>query len=994
MGDKRVQILAVSLFAATLADAQLPSVPAAAPQPTDVRALISDDYLDQYLLHQARVLRAMPAPPGPARGAAAPAAPVARVPSPEPKPVLPGEIEGDGFSVLDAELTPVPRATRTAAVPPTPAPAPRPVAPTRATWLKRIPGHESRPALDRSYIEIPCLKACGADYAARARAAIARLASADDRARADANITALAARLAALPDDASIAAAKAAYLELRWAIRPLVFQHPAFDVNELLFYTRRDGQVFPDVSSIHLPWVGSPGGDIHVLEVDRSGATFGRLRPLLRGRLDPGHVRGLDLRFDARRIVFGWTHGALDFSGGPCRPGHDAFGRMGSGWIYELDMAGGEPRQITRGAAVHDAAPAYLPDGRIAFMSNRCRSSVQCNQGQHEMFANLYACEPDGSHLERLNNNANGDYNPCLLPDGRIGYLRWEYNERSFNNNHAFWAVRPDGAYAEPVFGQHVGDPIMFASPRGIPGSRRMMFVVSQHYNFERGILAVFDPDRGFRDLAAARPLLPWTQFKRNTGHPTRDEQGWFAEPWPLAEDLALCAYDFSPNQYQAAGFGLYLVDGAGNQELLYRDPAFSAHQPIPLRARPRPPQLSRMCARPPAASPDLSPVGWRNVAGDGTCILSDVRDGLDGLQTGEPRWLRISENLVLPYFTATGQTMFHDPISWTPKRIVGDVPLESDGSAHFRVPADRALYFQLLDAQGREIRRMRSWVSLQPGERRSCSGCHEGRATAPRLQASPMAARQPATEPLRRVSWGGRPASFHRDVRPILDRHCVACHRGLAPAKALDLTAPHAARRLAELSAPSGRGADHVISQVRQFGTGSAPLLAILGAGKHAEAVKLSEQEWTDLMAWMDLSGVLFDRCQPPYRYTPEGDVAETRPSAPPVSPRLDPAVVTPLFARRCVECHAKADLVFRPHWIDLNDPAKSLFLTAPLAKAAGGSGRCGEVFASAEDPDYQKLLTTLRAHAADCWRNPDLALLPLVEAGRTPKWVAATAP
>ena len=36
-------------------------------------------------------------------------------------------------------------------------------------------------------------------------------------------------------------------------------------------------------------------------------------------------------------------------------------------------------------------------------------------------------------------------------------------------------------------------------------------------------------------------------------------------------------------------------------------------------------------------------------------------------------------------------------------KRILGTVPVEEDGSAYFEVPADRFVYFQLLDEQGHD---------------------------------------------------------------------------------------------------------------------------------------------------------------------------------------------------------------------------------------------------------------------------------------------------
>jgi hypothetical protein len=108
----------------------------------------------------------------------------------------------------------------------------------------------------------------------------------------------------------------------------------------------------------------------------------------------------------------------------------------------------------------------------------------------------------------------------------------------------------------------------------------------------------------------------------------TNSEQGWFADPWPLAEDLAICGYDYSPNQYQVSGFGLYLVDGSGNQELIFRDPDYSSHHPVPFRPRTRPPVLPRTCDPPPAQSPPTSPIGYRNQVGDGVLLLSDVSAG------------------------------------------------------------------------------------------------------------------------------------------------------------------------------------------------------------------------------------------------------------------------------------------------------------------------------------------------------------------------------
>ncbi|MEZ4699323.1 MAG: T9SS type A sorting domain-containing protein [Rhodothermales bacterium] len=54
-----------------------------------------------------------------------------------------------------------------------------------------------------------------------------------------------------------------------------------------------------------------------------------------------------------------------------------------------------------------------------------------------------------------------------------------------------------------------------------------------------------------------------------------------------------------------------------------------------------------------------------------------------------------------------------------------GSVEIAGDGSVAAFVPARRALSWQLVDEQALPVVRERYWLSLQPGEIRSCSGCH-----------------------------------------------------------------------------------------------------------------------------------------------------------------------------------------------------------------------------------------------------------------------------
>jgi hypothetical protein len=55
----------------------------------------------------------------------------------------------------------------------------------------------------------------------------------------------------------------------------------------------------------------------------------------------------------------------------------------------------------------------------------------------------------------------------------------------------------------------------------------------------------------------------------------------------------------------------------------------------------------------------------------------------------------------------------------------VGSVPIASDGSVAAFVPAGRALVWQSTAPNGQPVVRERYWLTVQPGEVRSCDGCH-----------------------------------------------------------------------------------------------------------------------------------------------------------------------------------------------------------------------------------------------------------------------------
>jgi hypothetical protein len=117
------------------------------------------------------------------------------------------------------------------------------------------------------------------------------------------------------------------------------------------------------------------------------------------------------------------------------------------------------------------------------------------------------------------------------------------------------------------------------------------------------------------------------------------------------------------------------------------------------------------------------------------------------------------------------------DSINLT-RAVLGTVPVEKDGSAHFTVPSGKELFFQVLDKNGLAIMSMRSGTHFQPGERTICQGCHEpkyGVATSPSRKVTMAMRRSPSK--LKPEADGTNPFSYPRLIQPVLDKHCVKCH-------------------------------------------------------------------------------------------------------------------------------------------------------------------------------------------------------------------------
>ena len=153
---------------------------------------------------------------------------------------------------------------------------------------------------------------------------------------------------------------------------------------------------------------------------------------------------------------------------------------------------------------------------------------------------------------------------------------------------------------------------------------------------------------------------------------------------------------------------------------------------PIPLAPRPVPPVVAS------SLDPDLGD--------EGEFVLTDVRQSFFPLPAARPiRQLRIFQVLPKTATHVANQPRIGYANAESARMLLGTVPVETDGSAYFRAPARKPLYFQAVDEAGRAVQSMRSVTYLQPGERRGCVGCHEPPGTASPARPDLLALRRAA---------------------------------------------------------------------------------------------------------------------------------------------------------------------------------------------------------------------------------------------------------
>jgi len=600
-------------------------------------------------------------------------------------------------------------------------------------------------------------------------------------------LAAVERQLEAWDDGNSERDGQASYFRTRAIVRAMALSNPLIDFDRIVFI-KRAPSMFPHMSDQNYGWWARPGGGIWLLDGLRTDRPTARC---LTGSWPEGNFLQADLSYDGDNLLFAFSRYHAHVADVRNKRDKNNLPEDVFYHLFEMNLQTGDWRQVTRGK-YDDFDGRYLPSGDIVFLSTRKGQFLQTSRPntQKTLAADLpdsyvrcggddyrpvpvftlHATDRDGRAIWPISAFETFEYTPSVANDGRVLYCRWDYIDRFNGHFFSLWSSNPDGTNPQLVYGNFTVRPQVTLEPRSIPHSNKIIFTAAAHHSITGGSLVLLDPARGNEGEAPLTRLTPEVPFPETE----QNVDTFYANPWPLSEEFYLVSWSnralpphgrYEDEQNPVNAQGIYLVDRFGNLELLYRDVEISSMMPIPVRPRPKPKAYS-------------SAVAWEGEQ-TGGFLLQDVYQGLTGIDRGTVKRLRIVGVVpkVQPHMNTPSLGVSREE---TGKFVLGTVPVEADGSAHFQVPSGVPVFFQALDEQGFALQTMRSLTYVQPGQTLSCIGCHEPRQHAPGGSAPLAFQREPSR--LKLDVEGTWPLRFDALVQPVLDKQCAACHGPAAP--------------------------------------------------------------------------------------------------------------------------------------------------------------------------------------------------------------------
>ncbi|MBN2294019.1 MAG: hypothetical protein JXM70_16455, partial [Pirellulales bacterium] len=331
---------------------------------------------------------------------------------------------------------------------------------------------------------------------------------------------------------------------------------------------------------------------------------------------DPeGSIYDMNLSYDAGTVFFSYRK-----KGEAC-------------WqIYEIGVDGKGLKKISRDANCHDVAPAELPDGRLVFVSTRCKGFTVCQPGPR---SNLHVMQRDGSDVRCVSQNTLSDFSPQVLSDGRVLFTRWEYVDRDLTYRQGLWTQNPDGSYYQLFFGNTIRDSGVFWQSRAVPGQGNLLVsTFAPHHGWSHGAVGLIRNRMGIEAPRGQGFIYLTPEFEKIADQSYR----WgYRDPFPVNDYQFLLAYGGGASG--KGPFSIYLLDLCGNKTPVYSDPSIGCYGPILLRPTEVPPVLASR-GQDTHEKKDEKSVQWGDV------FLADVYQGLTGIERGRVKYIQVMEQM------------------------------------------------------------------------------------------------------------------------------------------------------------------------------------------------------------------------------------------------------------------------------------------------------------------------------------------------------------
>lgn len=317
-----------------------------------------------------------------------------------------------------------------------------------------------------------------------------------------------------------------------------------------------------------------PGGDLYIRDISSPSATEKNITAAY--TKGSGDVSDPEVSYDGKKILFSMKEAAP----------------KNATWnIWEYDRDTNTLRRIIQDDAVanqgDDVDPAYLPDDRIVFSSNRQQKSVQTigykylDEYDRETSTVLHTMNADGTNIEQISFNQSHDRNPTVLMDGRIMYSRWDHV--GGRNQFSIFRANPDGTGMFIHFGAH-SQVVSYLHPREMPDGQLMSDAMPLSRTNEGGALLIIDSnsfseiDQPAPGVASGANAQTQASFAPVDFGSRVSANGRFTTPYPLWDGSNRALVSFTPGGRTETSMQADLLTGVVGAVTVEKTPAYGVY--------------------------------------------------------------------------------------------------------------------------------------------------------------------------------------------------------------------------------------------------------------------------------------------------------------------------------------------------------------------------------------------------------------------------------